>query len=170
MSAIDGLRLVGPPGSNRVMTGELSRLVRRALGGFRLSEPRKAGTGALVYPFDRDLALVAASYCRTASRVLWDLYESWAERLEPLHDELVADVAADARGWLWDGASFSIRPRNLGDFPAAALQLVGAVKNAIIEGARSRGLEVRIDLDRPDVLLAVRRHDQALTVSPDSAR
>ena len=40
MSVIDGLRLVGPPGSNKVMAGELSRLVRRAMGGFRLSEPR----------------------------------------------------------------------------------------------------------------------------------
>jgi 23S rRNA G2445 N2-methylase RlmL len=163
----DGLRLVGPPGSNKVMAGELSRLVRRALGGFQLAEPRKAGTGALVYPFDRELALLAASYVRTASRVLWDLYETAADRLEPVHDELVVDVAEDAREWLWDGASFSIRPRNLGDFPAAALQLVGAVKNAIIEGARSRGMQVRIELDRPDVLLAVRRHDQVLTVSVD---
>ena len=66
MSAGDRLRLVGPPGSNKVMAGELSRVVRRALGGFRLAEPRKAGPGALVYPFDRELALVAASYCRTA--------------------------------------------------------------------------------------------------------
>jgi 23S rRNA G2445 N2-methylase RlmL len=167
VSARDHLRLVGPPGSNKVMSGELSRLVRRALGGFRLAEPRKAGPGALVYPFDRDLALVAASYCRTASRVLWDLYESDAGRLEPLHDELVLDVAADQRGWLWDGATFSIRPRNVADFPAAALQLVGAVKNAIIEGARARGLRVDVDLERPDVLLALRGHDDLLTLSVD---
>lgn len=167
MTAIDGLRLVGPPGSNKVMAGELSRLVRRAMGGFRLTEPRKAGPGALVYPFDRELAVVAASHARSASRVLWDLYESEAGRLEPLHDELAEDVAGDARGWLWDGASFSIRPRNLGDFPAGALQLVGAVKNAVIEGALARGLRVRVDVDQPDVLLAVRRHDQVLTVSVD---
>jgi 23S rRNA G2445 N2-methylase RlmL len=167
VSAIDGLRLVGPPGSNKVMAGEMSRLVRRGLGGFRLAEPRKAGPGTLVYPFDRELALLAASYCRTASRALWDLYESQAERLEPLYDELVVDAAADQRGWLWDGASFSIRPRNLGDFPAAALQLVGAVKNALIDGARARGLRVHVDAERPDVLLAVRRHDRALTVSVD---
>ncbi len=167
MSARDHLRLVGPPGSNKVMSGELSRLTRRALGGFRLAEPRKAGPGALVYPFDRDLALVAASYCRTASRVLWDLYESEAGRLEPLHDELVLDVAADQRGWLWEGATFSIRPRNVADFPAAALQLVGAVKNAIIEGARARGLRVDVDPERPDVLLALRRHDDVLTLSVD---
>jgi 23S rRNA G2445 N2-methylase RlmL len=167
VSARDNLRLVGPPGSNRVMAGELSRLARRGLDGFRLTEPRKAGPGALVYPFDRDLALLAASYCRTASRALWDLYESEAERLEPLYDELLLDVAADGRGWLWDGASFSIRPRNLGDFPAAALQLVGAVKNAIIDGARARGLRVHVDAERPDVLLALRQHDRALTVSVD---
>lgn len=167
MTAVDGLRLVGPPGSNKVMAGELSRVARRALAGLRPGEPRKAGPGALVYPFDRELALVAASYCRTASRVLWDLYESEAERLEPLHDELLADAAADPRGWLWDGASFSIRPRNLAGFPAAAMQQVGAVKNALLAGAHARGLRVRMDPDRPDVLLAVRRHDRALTVSVD---
>jgi len=167
VSAIDGLRLVGPPGSNKVMAGELSRLVRRALRGFRLSQPKKAGPGVLVYPFDRGLALLAVSYCRTASRVLWDLYESRAERLEPLYDELMMDAAADARGWSWDGASFSIRPRNLSDFPAAALQMVGAVKNALIDGARARGLRLRVDTDAPDVLLAARRHDRVLTVSVD---
>ncbi len=167
MTACDGLRLVGPPGSNKVMAGELSRLAGRALAGTRLAQPRKAGPGALVYPFDRDLALLAVSTCRTASRVLWDLYESEAGRLEPLHDELVEDVAADERGWLWDGATFSIRPRNVADFPAAALQLVGAVKNAIIEGARARGLAVGLDTEQPDVLLAVRQHDRALTVSVD---
>ncbi|HWM87598.1 MAG TPA: hypothetical protein VNO33_17210 [Kofleriaceae bacterium] len=167
MSAGDRLRLVGPPGSNKVMAGELSRVVRRALGGFRLAEPRKAGPGALVYPFDRELALVAASYCRTASRVLWDLYESEAERLEPLYDELLEDVAGDARGWLWDGATFSIRARNLTDFQAAAMQLVGAVKNAVIDGARARGLRVSVDVDRPDVLLALRQHDRGLTLSVD---
>jgi 23S rRNA G2445 N2-methylase RlmL len=149
------------------MAGELSRLARRGLTTFRLAEPRKAGPGALVYPFDRELALVAVSYCRTASRVLWDLYESAAERLEPLYDELVEDAAADQRGWLWDGASFSIRPRNVAEFPAAALQLVGAVKNAIIDGARARGLRVQVDTERPDVLLALRRHDDVLTVSVD---
>lgn len=167
MTATDRLRLVGPPGSNKVMAGEMSRLAGRALGGMRLGQPRKAGPGVLVYPFDPDLALLAVSVCRTASRVLWDLYESEAGWLEPLHDELVEDVAADPRGWLWDGASFSIRPRNVGDFPAAALQLVGAVKNAIIDGARARGLAVHVDTERPDVLLAVRQHDRTLTVSVD---
>jgi 23S rRNA G2445 N2-methylase RlmL len=167
VTATSGLRLVGPPGSNKVMAGELSRVARRALGGARPGEPRKAGPGALVYEFDPELALVAASYCRTASRVLWDLYESEADRLEPLHDELLADAAADQRGWLWDGASFSIRPRNLAGFPAAAMQQVGAVKNALLAGALARGLRLRVDPDRPDVLLAVRRHDRALTVSVD---
>src|SRR6185503_3186306 len=38
----DGIRLVGPPGSNKVMAGELSRLVGRGMPGTRLAEPRKA--------------------------------------------------------------------------------------------------------------------------------
>src|SRR5690606_33882492 len=163
----DTMRLVGPPGSNKVMAGELSRIVRRGLDGHRLAEPKKAGTGALVYPFEPEVALLAVSYCRTASRVLWDLYESRADRLEPLYDELAADAAEDRRGWLWNGASISIRPRSLGGFPAGERQVVGAVKNALVNGAAARGLELCVDPDRPDILVAVRMHDDAVTVSVD---
>ena len=164
---VDTLRLVGPPGSNKIMAGELSRLVRRGLSGVRLPEPRKAGSGALVYPMERDVALLAVTYGRTPSRVLWDLYESRAGRLEPLHDELVAAAAADRRGWLWQGASMSIRPRNLGAFAAGERQVVGAVKNALVAGAAARGLELRVDPDRPDILVSLRMHDDVVTVSID---
>jgi 23S rRNA G2445 N2-methylase RlmL len=165
----DSLRLVGPPGSNKVMAGELSRLVRRGLPGTRLVEPKRAGTGALVYPFELAIAHLAVRYCRTPSRVLWDLYESRAARLDPLHDELVADAAADARDWLWNGAAISIRARNLGRFAAGERQVVGAVKNALVAGAAARGLELRVDPDRPDVLIALRMHDDVVTVSIDLA-
>jgi 23S rRNA G2445 N2-methylase RlmL len=166
---LDALRLVGPPGSNKVMAGELSRLVRRGLPGYRLPEPRKAGNGALIYPFEAAVAHLAVWYARTPSRVLWDLYESNAARLEPLHEEVARDAAADTRAWLWDGASLSIRARNLGGFAAGELQVVGTIKNALIAGAAARGVRLRLDPERPDILFAVRMHDDALTVSIDLA-
>jgi putative N6-adenine-specific DNA methylase len=178
-SRIDSLRLVGALGLNKIMAGELSRLSRRALGDVRLPTPRKAGTGALIYPIgpnaqlgERDgkrLALLAVHYHRSVSRVLWDLYESRAERLEPLYDELVVAVAADDRGWLKDGLGISVRARNLDAFAAGERQVVGAVKNAIVAGARARGISVRVEPDDPDVPIAVRMHDGAITVSLDLA-
>jgi putative N6-adenine-specific DNA methylase len=166
VSAASSLRIVGAPETNKVMAGELSRLARRALAR-RPPEPRKAGTGALVYPFDLDLARLAATYHRTSSRVLWDLHESRARRLEPLYDDLLDQIAADTRGWAWDGATFSIRPRNLDAFAAGARQVVGTVKNAIIDGARARGLSLSVDPEAPDILLAVRMHENVISVSVD---
>jgi 23S rRNA G2445 N2-methylase RlmL len=165
----DALRLVGPPGTNKVMAGELSRLVRRGLPGYRLPEPAKAGPGALVYPFELAVAHLAVWYARTPSRVLWDLYESEAARLEPLHDEIAGDAAADRRAWCWDGATLSIRARNLGGFAAGELQVVGAVKNALVAGAAARSMRLSVDPDRPDILVALRMHDRTLTVSVDLA-
>ncbi len=165
----DALRLVGPPGTNKVMAGELSRLVKRGLPGYRLAEPKKAGPGALVYPFELAVAELALWYARTPSRVLWDLYESEAARLEPLHDQIAQDAAGDSRGWCWDRATFSIRARNLGGFAAGELQVVGAVKNALIAGAAARGIRLSVDPDRPDILIALRMHDRTLAVSIDLA-
>jgi 23S rRNA G2445 N2-methylase RlmL len=166
MSVLDSLRLVGPIGSNKIMAGELSRLNKRALGT-RLAEPKKAGTGALIYPFDLALAHLAASYHRTSSRVLWDLYASHEDRLEALYDQLRAEIAADQRPWLWSGAGISVRGRNLGDFAAGAMQVVGTVKNAIVDGARARGVRLELAPDAPDLLFALRMHDGELTVSID---
>ena len=175
-SRIDSLRLVGAPGSNKVMGGELSRIARRGLGDIRLPRSRRAGDGGLVIPFDelglRDgarLAAVATYYQRTASRVLWDLYESRCDRLEPLYDELRAVVAADDRPHLRSGLGISVRARNVGAFAAGERQIVGCVKNALIDGARDRGVTLRVDPADPDVPIAVRMHDGALTVSIDLA-
>jgi 23S rRNA G2445 N2-methylase RlmL len=162
----DTLRLVGVPGSNKVMAGELSRLCRRALG-LAMPTPAKAGPGALVYPFDPGIARIAALYHRTASRVLWDRFESDAERLEPLYDELAEGLRGDVGGWLWDGATVSVRARNVSRFAAGERQVVGTVKNAVVAAAAHAGLRVAVDPDRPDVSIAVRMHDEALTVSVD---
>ncbi len=157
------LALVGPPGTNKVMAGELSRVARRALPGVRLATPRKQGTGALEYPFDPALANVAVAYHRTSARVLWTVMTSTASRLEPLYDDLRAQMATQT-GWLWDGASFSIRVRNVDAFAAGARQIVGAVKNAIIDGAP---VSLRVDPDRPDVYIDVRMHEHEVAVSVD---
>lgn len=169
MALVDTLRLVGVPGSNKVMAGELSRLCSRALSRRRLASPAKAGSGALVYPFDPEVARVAACYCRTPSRALWDVCDSRATRLEPLYDEVRAAVAADDRGWLWDGARLSIRARNLGRFAAGPRQVVGAVKNAVLDAAHARGLDVAVDPERPTLPLSLRQHDDVVTLSVDLA-
>ena len=99
------------------MAGELSRIVRRTLPDLRLPEPRKAGPGALVYPFEPRLARLAAFYHRTSVRVLWDVLG--------IHREVLAGVREVARtgpldgigidSWaidygLLDGNSFEPRP------------------------------------------------------------
>lgn len=168
MAICDNLRLIGTPGSNNVMGAELIRLAQRALGP-RPPTPHKAGSGVLVYPFDPALAAVAASYHRTATRVLWDLYASDARRLEPLYDEVVDDVRRDRRAWAWDGASISVRARNVKPFAAGERQIVGTIKNALIDGARARGVALHVDPDAPDIHVTVRMHDDTMLVSLDLA-
>jgi 23S rRNA G2445 N2-methylase RlmL len=170
MAIRDHLRLIGTPGSNNVMAAELIRLVQRALGP-RPPQPHKAGSGVLVYPFEPDLAAVAASYHRTATRVLWDLFASDARRLEPLYDEIADDMRRDQRAWLWDGASISVRARNVKPFAAGERQIVGTIKNALIDGARARarGLTLHVDPDAPDIHVTVRMHDDTVIVSIDLA-
>lgn len=166
MAIAHNLRLIGSPDTNKIMMGELSRLAGRALGK-RPPPPQKQGRGAILYPFDADLAYVAVHYHRTATRVLWDLYESRAQRLEPLYDELVANVAADDRAWSWHGAGISVRARNVGAFAAGERQVVGTVKNAVIDGMRQRAKTLHVEPDSPDIYLAVRMHDDTVTVSID---
>lgn len=164
---VDNLRIVGTPLTNKVMAGELSRLGVRALGR-RPPEPRKAGNGTLVYPYDPDLACVAATYLRTATRALRDVYVSQARRLEPLYEELLRDVVGDERGWLRDGDAISIEAGNVGPYAAGPRQIVGTVKNAILDGMQRRRARVRVDPDRPDVRLHARLDDdESLVVSLD---
>lgn len=164
---VDTLRVVGSPGTGKVMAAELVRLGQRR--GVRPPAPRKVGTGILVYPWDPILAHTAVWYQRTATRVLWDLYESRAGRLEPLYEELLADVAGDARAWCPAEGTISVTVRNVGAFAAGERQVVGTVKNAIVEGAAARGSTLRVAPDAPDVHVTVRMHDDTLTVSIDLA-
>jgi 23S rRNA G2445 N2-methylase RlmL len=164
---IDQLRVVGQAQTNKVMAAELIRIARRALGR-RPPEPRKEGTGSLVYPFDPALAAAAVVYLRTPTRVVWDLWRADATRLEPLYDQLRADVAADDRAWAPPAASLSIEARRMADFAAGERQVVGTVKNAIIDGAAARGVRLRVDPAAPDLRLVARLGDDgAIVVSLD---
>lgn len=158
---VDELHLLGIAGSNKVMAGELSRLTKRALSSeesTRVLEqpPRKAGPGALVYPFDPMLAAVAVTYHRTSARVLWALYESRQTRLEPLFEELSAAVSGDDRAWLSDGLKISVLAFEASSVAAGPRQVVGTVKNALIEGARARGLSWSVDAEHPDLTFHAR--------------
>ena len=165
---VEGLRLVGPPETNKVMDAELSRLARRRLGRLP-GKPARPGSAILVYPWDVELAWVAAAYHRTSARVLWDLWSSRAVRLEPLYDEVREQVAGDDRRWCWSGARISVEVRNADHVAAGPRQVVGAVKNAVLDGARARGVELTVDPRSPDVVLWVRGHDDVLTISIDLA-
>jgi putative N6-adenine-specific DNA methylase len=166
---LDDLRLLGAFGTNKVMAGELSRLVRRAFDDVRLTEPRKADVGALIYPFDARVARLAALYHRTSARVLWDVIETRAPRLSPLFDDVVALAAPRITRWLWPDAHISVYAQNVKDFAAGERQIVGTVKNALIEAATRKGFEVSVDADKPDVVFSVRGDDSVLRVSVDLA-
>lgn len=166
---IDQLRVVGASGTNKVMAGELSRLARRAIGGARLPEPVKMGTGSLIYPFDPQLARVAALYQRTCTRVFWDVLETRAERLEPLYEDAVAGLGPDLKQWIWDGARISVEAHDVRSFAAGERQVVGTVKNAWVDAAAERGMHLHVDGERPDVVIAVRADEGVTRVSIDLA-
>jgi 23S rRNA G2445 N2-methylase RlmL len=164
---IDELRIIGSTQTNVVMAAELIRIAQRAVKQ-RPPEPRKEGLGQLVYPFDPDLAWAAVTYLRTPTRVLWDVYRSRATRLEPLYDELCADIRADKRALWRDRDGISVEARRVDDFAAGERQIVGTVKNAIIDTLARRGVRLQVDPDRPATRWVARVDDHGeLVVSID---
>jgi 23S rRNA G2445 N2-methylase RlmL len=151
---VNRLRLVGVAGANKVMAGELSRLARRAFERPELAVPKK-DAGSIVYPFDPALAALAVRYHRTSARVLWDLYETDALRLEQLYDDVRAGLANDSRTWLRSG-KLSVEAHAVEAFPAGERQVVGTVKNALIDAARERGWSLEVDAEHPDLVVRVR--------------
>jgi len=144
----DELRIIGSTQTNVVMAAELVRVAQRALKR-RPPEPRKEGLGQLVYPFDRELAWAAVTYMRTPTRVVWDVYRTRARRLEPLYDELCADIAGDPRALWRDGDGISVEARHVEEFEAGERQIVGTVKNAMIDAAARKGIRLKVDPQRP---------------------
>jgi len=164
---IDELRIIGSTQTNVVMAAELIRVAQRAIK-LRPPEPRKEGLGQLVYPFDRELARVAVTYLRTPTRVLWDVYRSRADRLEPLYDELVADLANDTRALWRDGDGISVEARRVEDFAAGERQIVGTVKNALIDAIAKKGMRLHVDPQRPTTRWVARMDDnKELVISID---
>jgi len=164
---VDELRIVGSTQTNVVMAAELVRVARRVLD-VRPPEPRKEGLGQLVYPFDRELARAAVTYMRTPTRVVWDVMSSRATRLEPLYDELVADLRGDARPLVRDGDGISVEVRNVAAFAAGERQLVGTVKNALIDAAARKGIRLHVDPQRPASRWVARLSDRGdLVISID---
>jgi 23S rRNA G2445 N2-methylase RlmL len=164
---IDELRVVGSTQTNIVMAAELVRVAQRAINR-RPPPPRKEGLGQLVYPFEPDLAWAAVTYLRTPTRVLWDVFRSRAPRLEPLYDELCADLRGDARRLFRDGDGISVEARRVEAFAAGERQIVGTVKNALIDGAARRGARLHVDPDRPATRWVARLDDRGeLVVSID---
>ncbi len=144
----DELRIIGSTQTNVVMAAEFVRVAQRALHR-RPPEPRKEGLGQLVYPFDRELAWAAVTYMRTPTRVVWDVYRTRARRLEPLYDELCADIAGDTRALWRDGDGISVEARHVEQFEAGERQVVGTVKNAMIDAAARKGIRLKVDPQRP---------------------
>jgi len=164
---VDELRIVGSTQTNVVMEAELIRVSQRALGK-RPPKVRKDGLGQLVMPFDRDLAWAAVTYLRTPTRVLWDIVRTTAERLEPLYDDVLADLLEDRRELWRDGDGISVEARRVENFPAGERQIVGTVKNAILDAAKRRGATLHVDPDRPATRWVARQDDQGeLVVSID---
>jgi 23S rRNA G2445 N2-methylase RlmL len=160
---VDELRIVGSTQTNVVMEAELIRVSQRALGR-RPPKVRKEGLGQIVVPFDRDLAWAAVTYLRTPTRVLWDIVRTDAERLEPLYDDVMGDLLEDQRALWRDGDGISVEARRVENFPAGERQVVGTVKNAIIDAARRRGATLHVDPDRPATRWVARQDDQGHVV------
>jgi 23S rRNA G2445 N2-methylase RlmL len=145
---IDELRIIGSTQTNVVMAAELIRIAQRAVKK-RPPEPRKEGLGQLVYPFDADLAWAAVTYLRTPTRVVWDVYRSRATRLEPLYDELCDDIRRDDRALWRDGDGISVEARHVEEFAAGERQIVGTVKNAMVDTLAHKNVRLRVDPQRP---------------------
>lgn len=169
MPRLDSLRLIGSGESNRAMEAEFKRLCRRQFDDFRDVTPKRADPQTLVYPFSPRLAWLAVNYLRTPSRALQDLFETKAARLEPLYDDVRKWMVTEDRDWLKDGLGLSIRARDIAEFPASRTQIQGTIKNAIIEAAQERGIEVHLQADEPDILLSVRGSQRGLIISIDLA-
>ncbi|HEY0191886.1 MAG TPA: hypothetical protein VGC42_12280 [Kofleriaceae bacterium] len=164
---VDELRIIGSTQTNVVMAAELGRVARRVLGT-RPPQPRKEGLGQLVLPFDRDLAWAAVTYLRTPTRVVWDVYRSRARRLEPLYDELFDDISGDGRPLFRDGDGISVEARRVEAFAAGDRQIVGTVKNALIDAAGKRRIRLHVDPERPASRWIARLDDRnELVVSID---
>jgi putative N6-adenine-specific DNA methylase len=166
---LDQLRLIGSGGANRAMEAELKRLAPRLLDRPKLDKPVRADPQTLLYPFDPGLAWLAANYLRTPSRALWDLALLDAPRLEPLFQQVRDYVADGNHAWLTEDARISVIVRDIGAFPAGALQVRGTVKNGLVEGAAAHHLTLTLSPEDADLVFVIRPDEAGLVLSLDLA-
>src|SRR3989440_490369 len=122
------------------MEAEFKRLVMRSPFKVQLEKPKREGDATLLYPFQAQIAWVAACYHRTSSRITWDLCSSDAVRLEPLFADLVPLLSSDERLPGDQSLRFSVEVGSASDFEASPLQLRGVIKNALVEAFASPGV------------------------------
>ncbi len=142
------------------MESELLRLVKRSPFHVRLPKPARQGSMALRYPFDPEVAWVAACYHRSSSRIGWELASSPAVRLEPLVADLVPLLAADERLPSGRSVTFTVEVKGAEDFEAGPLQLRGAVKSAFEQAMQKRGGQAVVQSKDPEWEMLVRRVGQ----------
>lgn len=160
------IRLVGSSGANRSMEAELKRIASRGLGG-RLPKATKNGTYSISYPFDADLGWLAARYARTPSRVVWDLFETNSQRLEPLYSDIYEYLSNTKPIWLKPNLNFSVEVVRSHGFPAGPLQIRGTVKNALIAASESLSCPLTLNSESPQLYFRVEADEDRVVVSID---
>lgn len=148
------------------MEAELKRLALRGLGQ-PPPKPRRLDEQTLQYAFDLELAWLAVRYARTPSRVLWDVAEVEASRLEPLNDELVDALVGLEAPWMAAGRTFSVEVKRSDSFPAGPLQIRGAVKNAILEASAMLGKGMVLAPDSPELRFRIEADGQRARLAID---
>ena len=149
------------------MEAELKRLSRRHFENAELPKPARFDPQTLVYPYSDELAWLSSNYLRTPSRVLADLFETDAPRLESLFEDTSKWFEQADQKWFTDGMGISVRARDVADFPASRSQIQGTVKNALIETAEHFNIELELVPENPDILVSVRGGKGKLVVSID---
>lgn len=163
------LSLVGSYGSPRAIRAEMKKLARRALG--RLPEtPKTEAQYVVSYPFDSDLAWVAANYARVPSRAYWDLKAIESHRLEPLYDEVrqwVETLVLPGPAWLKSELGISVEAKDSQLFEAGTRQMRGTIKNALIDGGAKLGCTLELHPEGFDRLFTLRQQGDQLFLSID---
>ncbi|HLL22276.1 MAG TPA: hypothetical protein VK427_09100, partial [Kofleriaceae bacterium] len=72
----------------------------------------------------------------------------------------LGDVLEDRRALFQDGDGISVEVRRVENFPAGERQIVGTVKNAIVDGAGRRGKRLHVDPHRPATRWIARMDDR----------
>jgi 23S rRNA G2445 N2-methylase RlmL len=90
-------------------------------------------------------------------------------RLEPLYADLRKLMEDERRDFFWSDATLSVSAYRAEEFAASERQLVGTVKNALIDAAAARDISLTLNPERPDLCFDVRVMDGQVVVALDLA-